>query len=243
MANHDIHIGTSGWHYKHWRKTFYPDNLRETDWLTYYSKIFNTVELNNSFYRMPATSTFEKWKASAPPGFNFAVKANRYITHSKKLQNAAQYADDFFQRASKLEGALGPILFQLSPHWDINTDRLADFTQALPVGPRYVFEFRNQTWYDRQVYEILRANNCAFCIYQLAGHLSPLEVTADFVYVRLHGPGGKYEGKYTDADLSEWARRCLSWQQRTKAVYIYFDNDQHGYAVENAKTLRTMTNT
>lgn len=240
MANTGIYIGTSGWHYKHWKKNFYPDGLREADWLTYYCKTFNTVELNNSFYRVPAASTFEKWRTSVPSGFDFAVKANRYITHSKKLQDLKESTADFVQRASQLENKLGPILFQLPPHWKINADVLANFAATLPRGIRYVFEFRNPTWYQPRVYEVLREHNCAFCIYQLAGHISPLEVTADFAYVRLHGPGGKYQGKYTDADLSAWSKRCLTWRESDKAVYIYFDNDQHGYAVENAKTLMAM---
>ncbi|MGV3762222.1 DUF72 domain-containing protein [Parapedobacter sp.] len=242
MATGNIYIGTSGWHYNHWKKNFYPENLKQPDWLSYYGETFHTGELNNSFYRTPNATTFEKWKTSVPPAFVFAVKANRFITHSRKLQGAQQFTTDFIQRSSQLDEKLGPILFQLPPYWSVDKEALADFANALPNGHRYVFEFRNQTWYDEEVYEILRANNCAFCIYELAGHLSPLEITADFVYVRLHGPGNKYEGKYTDTNLSEWSKRGRSWQHDDKTVYIYFDNDQHGYAVENAKTLKAMIN-
>ncbi|MGK6351473.1 DUF72 domain-containing protein [Parapedobacter sp. DT-150] len=237
MKTGTVHIGTSGWHYKHWKGIFYPDGLKDASQLQYYVQSFGTVEINNTFYRIPTEATFGKWAATASDGFLFAVKANRYITHLKKLHDVDTYADDFIQKASLLGPSLGPILFQLPPFWKVDTQRLADFVKALPKGPRYAFEFRNQSWYSDAVYEILHRHHCAFCIYELAGHLSPMEITAQFAYVRLHGPGGKYQGKYTDATLSEWAERCRQWQQRGKDVFIYFDNDQHAYAVDNAKEL------
>ncbi|MFC7522489.1 DUF72 domain-containing protein [Parapedobacter sp. GCM10030251] len=232
-----IYIGTSGWHYKHWKGVFYPEKLKERDQLSFYSKSFYTVEINNSFYRLPSESTFNNWKDQVPTDFLFAVKANRYITHLKKLNEVAEYTRDFVQLANHLGKKLGPFLFQLPPSWKLNLDRLSNFAEILPKGYRYAFEFRNQDWYVPGVYEVLRHHNCAFCIYELAGHQSPIEITADFAYVRLHGPGGKYQGKYSDATMSEWADRCRAWKQKGKDIFFYFDNDEKAYAVDNAKTL------
>lgn len=237
MASAKIYIGTSGWHYKHWKGVFYPKELTDSDQLSFYTQWFNTVEINNSFYRQPSESTFKKWKEQSPAGFLFSVKANRFITHLKKLHEAAAYTTNFVHLSALLGKKLGPFLFQLPPSWKLNLTRLSDFVNMLPKGYRYVFEFRNAEWYVTEVYEILRQHNCAFCIYELAGHQSPMEITADFVYVRLHGPGGKYEGKYTSTVLAKWAEQCRTWQQAKKNVFFYFDNDEKGYAVDNAHTL------
>lgn len=240
MAKGKIHIGTSGWHYKHWKEVFYPADVKETAQLQYYSKLFNTVEINNSFYMLPASKTFTEWKKTSPRGFIFSVKASRFITHMKKLKADAASIRRFFSHAGKLGEKMGPVLFQLPPKWKINAERLSQFLSRLPKGHRYTFEFRNHTWYDKSVYELLKKYNCAFCIYELEHHLSPLEVTADFVYVRLHGPGNKYQGSYTDTALKKWARQCRKWQEKGKDVYIYFDNDQAGFAAFNAKRLKEL---
>lgn len=235
-----IYIGTSGWHYKHWRGTFYPADTKDAGQFRYYQQYFDTVEINNSFYKLPAPSTFQGWKKESPARFIFAVKASRFITHMKKLKADKSSIQKFFTHAGKLEEKLGPILFQLPPKWKINAGRLAEFLAVLPAGHRYTFEFRNPTWYQEEVFALLRQYNCAFCIYHLEKHLSPLEVTADFVYIRLHGPGNKYQGSYTKRALQQWATRCRSWQQQKKDVYVYFDNDQAGYAAFNAQALREM---
>jgi uncharacterized protein YecE (DUF72 family) len=236
-----IHIGTSGWHYKHWVGTFYPEKTPPSKQFAYYSKVFKTVELNNPFYRLPTSATFAKWKHESPKDFLFGVKANRYITHMKKLDDVEESLNTFLKHASALENKLGPILFQLPPGWQLNIDRLAAFAKLLPDGPRYTFEFRNPTWYDPRVYSILREKNCAFCIYELAHHLSPIEVTADFVYIRLHGPGNKYQGSYSTRTLNTWAKRILQWQEEGTDTFIYFDNDQAGYAAFNAQKLLELT--
>jgi len=242
LALAKTHIGTSGWHYSHWQGVFYPDDLKAADQLSFYAERFQTVEINNSFYRRPRVSTFENWKDAVPAGFLFAVKANRFITHLKKLNGVLQSTLDFIHLAGHLREKLGPILFQLPPSWKVNPARLEEFTDGLPQEYRFAFEFRNASWHVPEVYEILRRNNCAFCIYELAGHQSPMEETADFVYVRLHGPHGKYQGKYTDEVMADWAQRCRKWQQKGKEVYIYFDNDEKGYAAENARQLNTLLN-
>ncbi|MGN6416255.1 MAG: DUF72 domain-containing protein [Pseudobacter sp.] len=242
MAKGNIYIGTSGWHYKHWKGTFYPDNIKPDEQFAFYAEHFSTVEINNSFYKLPEPGTFTAWRRSAPRNFLFAVKASRYITHMVKLKANRQSFDKFFSRVVKLEEKLGPILFQLPPRWKVNTERLATFLSQLPTGHRYTFEFRDHTWYTREVLDLLKKWNCAFCIYHLERHLSPLEVTADFVYIRLHGPGNKYQGSYSSRALSTWAARCKKWLQQKKDVYIYFDNDQAGYATKDALLLAKKIN-
>jgi uncharacterized protein YecE (DUF72 family) len=235
-----IYIGTSGWHYKHWIGTFYPDGTKEAEQLSFYIRHFQTVELNNSFYRLPLPQTFSNWKKAVPENFLFAVKGSRYISHLKKLNVEKNSVQLFFKSVKRLGEKLGPILFQLPPGWKINTQRLASFLKLLPRKFRYSFEFRNPSWYHEDVYLLLRKYKCAFCIYELQHHLSPKEVTADFVYVRLHGPGNKYQGSYDIKVLKSWARDCVRWQLQGKDVFIYFDNDQSGFAAFNALTLKKM---
>jgi uncharacterized protein YecE (DUF72 family) len=235
-----IHIGTSGWHYKHWKGLFYPAGMPSQDYLPHYLNYFRTVEINNSFYRLPSAETFATWRESVPEGFIFAVKASRYITHMKKLKDPQSSFGNFIQNVTALEEKLGPILFQLPPRWHCDPERLQQFLQALPAGLPYTFEFRDHSWYHERVYELLRQYNAAFCIYDLEQHLSPPEVTADFVYVRLHGPVGKYDGRYSDDVLSNWAATARTWQEAGKSVYIYFDNDIGGHAVVDAQRLQNL---
>jgi uncharacterized protein YecE (DUF72 family) len=237
MKKASLHIGTSGWHYKHWKGTYYPADIKDADQFSLYAQQFSTVEINNSFYKLPTPHTFTNWRKAAPKGFTFAVKASRYLTHMVKLKADKQSLRKFFTRATKLEEKLGPILFQLPPKWKVNVERLAHFLSALPAGHRYTFEFRNHTWYTEEVLAVLRQHNAAFCIYHLEHHLSPIWVTADFVYVRLHGPGNKYQGSYRLPALKKWAKLCRQWLNDHKDVYIYFDNDQEGYAAYNAQRL------
>ena len=237
-----IYIGTSGWHYKHWIGTFYPEGTKDAEQFSYYLKFFRTVELNNSFYRLPSKETFAGWRKAVPPGFIFAVKVSRYITHMKKLKDPKDSIRELFANALALKEKLGPVLFQLPPGWKINAERLEEFLKALPKGHRYVFEFRNESWYEKEIFDLLRKYNCAFCIYELNGHITPMEVTADFVYVRLHGPGAKYQGSYSDKVLQQWNRRFHAWMKEKKDVYVYFDNDQLGYAAFNAQYLSELNN-
>lgn len=240
MKKKKIWIGTSGWSYKHWRGTFYPDTLKVKDQFNYYCDRFKTVELNNPFYRLPEKSTFEKWKNAVPEDFLYAVKASRYITHMKKLSDPQESTIKFFSNIPSLGKSLGPVLFQLPPGWTLDEEKFRIFLESLPEDFRYTFEFRNKTWYENKVYSMLEKHNCAFCIYELNHHLSPEVVTADFVYIRLHGPGGKYQGSYDEKTLQKWADKCLKWQEDNKEVFIYFDNDQSGYAAFNAQSLQRL---
>ena len=234
-----IHIGTSGWSYKHWRGTFYPQEIKVKEHFNYYIQHFNTVEINNSFYRIPSEETFIKWGQVVNNDFIYVIKANRYITHIRKLQDPADSLALFMERVKLLGKHLGPVLFQLPPSLRPNLTILEIFLEELPKDFRYVFEFRNKEWYTEEVYLLLEKYNCAFCIYELAGHLSPIKVTADFVYIRLHGPGNKYQGNYPDATLQEWAEQCLQWAA-SKEVFVYFDNDEKGYAAFNALRLKQL---
>ncbi|WP_242917549.1 DUF72 domain-containing protein [Pontibacter liquoris] len=237
---HKIHIGTSGWHYKHWMGNFYPAGVKSKDFTNYYTRFFQTVEINNSFYKLPSAETFANWRAAVPDDFLFAVKASRYITHMKKLKEPQEGLSRLFHNINALEEKLGPILFQLPPMWKVNVDRLRQFLKLLPPYYRYTFEFRHPSWYAPEVLDLLREHQAAFCIYELEYHLSPLEVTADFVYVRLHGPEGKYAGSYSESALQGWAQQCKEWQQAGHDVYVYFDNDQLGYAAFNAMRLQEL---
>ena len=235
-----VHIGTSGWHYKHWVGTFYPPKTAASKMLAYYYQHFDTVELNNSFYRLPLKNALENWRDSTPDGFCFAAKGSRFLTHMKKLKDPEQGLERFFDAIDVLGKKLGPILFQLPPNWEIDVERFAYFLKALPKYHRYAFEFRNATWDVQEIYSLLERHRAAYCIFHLAGFQSPLAVTADLVYVRLHGPGGKYQGSYSDRDLSGWAQRIGDWQREGRTVYVYFDNDQAGYAAHNALKLKEL---
>lgn len=232
------HIGASGWHYKHWRGPFYPEKLPASKMLEFYCERFDTVEINNSFYRLPSPKALEAWRAATPKGFCFAVKGSRFLTHMKKLKDPESGLAKFMPRIEILGKKLGPILFQLPPFLECKPERLQTFLEALPKGHRYTFEFRNPGWHVPRVYDCLRKHRAAFCIFDLAGFHSPLEVTAGFVYVRLHGPGGAYQGSYSSDTLKIWAQRVQDWRHAGKSVYVYFDNDQSAFAVHNALELK-----
>jgi uncharacterized protein YecE (DUF72 family) len=237
---HAIYIGTSGWSYEHWKGCFYPQSLPARDFLGYYQQHFNSVEINNTFYRLPDEHTFLHWYETVPDDFVFSVKASRYISHMKKLKDPAETVPPFMQQVRLLGSKLGPILFQLPPRWRCNPQRLQAFLHALPAGYRYVFEFRDSSWFTPQTCQLLQQYNAAFCIYELDSKLSPLEVTADFVYLRLHGPAAAYCGSYSAKALEGWAKKIMGWQEAGKQVYCFFDNDEAGYAVQNAIQLKTM---
>ena len=235
-----IYIGTSGYHYQHWRNIFYPAGTQPAGYLAYYLQYFGTVEINNSFYRLPTAETFAAWRQAVPENFVFSVKASRFITHLKKLKDPQQSFGNFLQNVVALEEKLGPILFQLPPRWNCDLPRFEQFLGALPTGFLYTFEFRDHSWYNEEVYDLLQQYQAAFCIYDLEQHQSPILVTAHFVYIRLHGPLGKYNGSYSDETLHEWATQAVNWAQEGKAVDIYFDNDIGGHAVVDAQRLQNL---
>jgi uncharacterized protein YecE (DUF72 family) len=238
MTKGEIHIGTSGWHYKHWAGTFYPDSIMPNEQFEFYAKSFTTVEINNSFYRLPTPEIFTRWRKESPRNFIFVIKASRYITHQKKLKDPKQSTRKFFDNVKYLKDKLGAILFQLPPMWNVNVERFEAFLKVLPRKYRYAFEFRNDTWYTDEIFRLLKKYKCAFCTYELAGHTAPAVITADFVYLRLHGPGNKYQGCYTESQLLYWAKQVTVWRRKGLDVFVYFDNDQLGYAAHNALHLK-----
>ena len=235
-----IQIGTSGWHYKHWLGNFYPAEMKAPEMLRHYLKFFDTVELNNTFYHLPAEASFEGWRRGTPADFRFAVKGSRFITHMKKLNDVEEATWRFLGRAEILGRKLGPILFQLPPNLKINLERLETFLRLLPKTHRYTFEFREKTWMHEETYDLLRSFNAAYCIYEIEYYQSPIIVTADWTYVRLHGPGSKYQGLYGKKGLQPWKQRIEQWRTELKGIYFYFDNDQAGYAAADAQMLNRM---
>jgi uncharacterized protein YecE (DUF72 family) len=234
------YVGTSGWHYPHWQGPFYPHSLAPAAWLDYYACQFATVEINSSFYRLPSLAAVRAWREATPPGFTFAVKASRYITHMKKLRAPRQSLRALLSVTRALGKKCGPLLFQLPPHWRCNPERLAAFLRALPKNRECVFELRDRSWHNPEIYALLRRHNAAFCMYELAGFESPQVVTADFAYIRLHGPAAyAYGGCYTNSALEKWAERIRGWK-KLRRVYVYFDNDEAGYAARNALALRAL---
>jgi len=232
-----VYIGTSGWHYKHWKGPFYPADLPASKMLDYYSRHFDTVEVNNTFYKLPTEAAFAAWREGTPAGFLFALKGSRFLTHMKKLKDPQEGIARFMERAVVLGKKLGPILFQFPPWWEVNVERLETFLEALPAGHRFGFELRNPSWHTAEIYRLLRRYHAAFCAWELAGARSPLEVTADWTYVRLHGPGAAYQGSYDTAALAAWSARIRGWRRSLRAVYVFFDNDQGANAVHNAAAL------
>lgn len=210
-----IHIGTSGWQYDSWRRRFYPKDLPQAQWLPFYAERFETVEVNNTFYRLPKRETFVRWREVTPPGFLVTVKASRFITHIKRLKEPADSVRMFYERAEGLGDKLGPVLFQLPPFLKKDLPRLADFLPLLPAGHMAAFEFRNDSWFSDDVYALLKGAGAALCLSEREDNAPPpLVETAPWGYVRL-----RLE-HYSDADLQAWARRLgeTGWGQ----TYVYF---------------------
>ena len=231
------YIGTSGWHYDHWRGLYYPEGLPKPKWLEFHARQFNTVELNNSFYRLPSEKAFSTWWNSTPDEFVFAVKVSRFITHIKRLKNLGTALENFLSRATFLQNKLGPLLYQLPPNMKRNDTVLESFLSALPQECQHVFEFRNESWIDESVFRILERYNAGFCASDMPGFHCPLVATSGFAYIRFHGSERLYSSCYTNEELLQWAERITVLGKNLKAIYIYFNNDAEAFAVKNAMTL------
>ncbi len=233
-------VGTSGWTYPHWRGPFYPPDLPQSRWFEYYAARFRSVEINNTFYRLPGPETFDAWRDQAPAGFVYAVKASRYITHMKKLRDAAGPLSRLLECARRLRDHLGPILYQLPSNWQRDLERLRSFLGLLPGDLQHVFEFRHESWLVEETFALLERAGAGFCIMDLPGHETPVRVTGGLVYIRFHGPERAYEGSYSDEELAVWASRVGQLVRRGLKTYIYFNNDAHAYAVRDAERLRRL---
>lgn len=230
------HIGTSGWTYDHWLGRFYPKEGHGESRLRQYARTFRTVEINASFYRMPTPKAMQAWLAETPNNFVFAAKTSRFITHMKRLRDPEVHIPIFFGRIAEMAPKLGPLLIQLPGNFRADLDRLGRFCDLLPPH-RYALELRHESWWTDEVWDFLRARGLAFCLFHLAGRETPQAITADFVYVRLHGPGAAYQGSYDDAALDRWQDLVEGWLAEGRDVYVYFDNDEKAYAAEDARRL------
>ncbi len=244
----EIFIGTSGWVYSHWKEIFYPPKLPPSDYLNFYSRHFNTTEINSSFYHLPRATTFQKWYNQTPKDFVFSTKASRFITHIKRLESVEESWGQFIENALNLKEKLGPILFQFPPSFKAdreNIQRLKEFLQLLAnyslstthYPLKYAFEFRHKTWIDKKVFDLLKKYNVAWVISDSSRYPKSETITADFVYIRMHGPGALFASKYSDKDLKELAQKIAEYIKQGKDVFVYFNNDFYGYAPENAKEL------
>jgi uncharacterized protein YecE (DUF72 family) len=233
-----IHVGCSGWVYKHWRGTFYPEGLAQKRWFERYAEEFDTVEINNSFYRMPPAQTFDKWHDQAPTCFRYAVKANRFITHMKKLRDCEDALDTFLGLARRLKAFLGPILYQLPPSLHKDLPRLDAFLKQLPRSIEHVVEFRHKSWYDEEALALLDHRGVGFVTHDLVGLKSPRWASGRTAYVRFHGTKSKYRGRYSDEQMHNWAEWLRDQRAQGRSAWAYFNNDIGGDAIEDARNLK-----
>ncbi|HVV99982.1 MAG TPA: DUF72 domain-containing protein [Planctomycetaceae bacterium] len=232
----DIRIGTSGWVYPHWKEIFYPADLPESKWFAHYASVFDTVEINNTFYHLPSPETFDGWREQAPPGFVYAVKANRFLTHMKKLKDPQEPLKRMLSAVGRLKSRLGPILYHLPPHWKPNLERLREFCEALPKKLTHVFEFRDPAWLVEETFTLLREFGMNLCLHDAVPD-HPRQVTGPAIYVRFHGHVP--EGNYTHEQLRRWSE-WFEEHRRDHVTYVYFNNDLGGHAFRNAQSLREL---
>ena len=234
-----VRIGCSGWNYGHWRERVYPARLPPHRWLRHYSTLFDTVEVNNTFYRLPSPTAVANWVAESPPAFVFSVKASRYLTHIKRLTDVGAGLERFYEHIAPLVESpkLGPVLWQLPERFHRDDDRLAAALAHLPAG-RHCFEFRHQSWFVSAVYDLLRAYGAALVIGDHPGRpFQAYELTTDWTFVRFHYGHRGRNGNYSQRELEEWAERIEAWRESAE-VFAYFNNDWEGYAVRNGRWLR-----
>jgi uncharacterized protein YecE (DUF72 family) len=237
-----VYIGTSGWSYDGWKGPFYSEDVPKKDWLRWYGLQFDSTEVNGSFYRTPSLESVRAWRDQTPEGFVFSWKASKFITHWKRLGPTSRSSVQLMNtRLRALGHKLGPVLFQLPARFKADRDRLARFLKILSPRKRYAFEFREASWYETPILKMLREHNVALCLSDHHDAPAPWEVTADFAYVRGHGPSGEYKDRYPPSTMREWAKAIRQWRRRGIDVFCYFDNDQKSAAPKDAKQLRELT--
>jgi uncharacterized protein YecE (DUF72 family) len=235
-----IRVGCSGWIYRHWRTAFYPPDLPVKRWFAHYARHFDTVEINNSFYRQPSVTTFAAWAEQAPTGFRYAVKANRFITQAKKLKDCEEPLARVLTPLRLLGPSLGPVLYQLPPRFRINLARLESFLSLLPREITHVFEFREPSWLIDDTLELLARHGAGFCTHDMPGSATPRWAAGPVAYLRLHGGGGKYWGRYSDEALAGWADWLIEQQAAGREAWAYFNNDIDGHAIADALNLKRL---
>jgi uncharacterized protein YecE (DUF72 family) len=238
-AGRPVRIGCSGWNYRDWRERVYPAGMPARLWLQQYSTLFDTVEVNTTFYRLPSRDAVANWAAQTPPDFLFAVKASRYLTHIKRLTDLGQGVKRFYERIEPLidAGKLGPVLWQLPGNFKCDLERLGAALEQLPSG-RHCFEFRHPSWFSEDVYKVLRRHEVALVIGDTPERrFQTYEMTADWTFLRFHHGTRGRRGNYSARELDEWGRRLSAWRRRVQ-VLAYFNNDWEGFAVQNALALK-----
>jgi uncharacterized protein YecE (DUF72 family) len=238
-----VRVGCSGWNYRDWRGRVYPKGCPPSRWLEYYATLFNTVEVNSTFYRLASRDAAAKWVGQTPDDFVFAAKASRYLTHVKKLTQLEQGIERYYERLEPLvaSGKLGPIVWQLPPWFKRDDERLASALSALPDG-RHCFEFRHPTWFTDDVYSLLRDHGVALVIGDRKGlEFQTHEFTTDWTLVRFHRGSRGRRGNYSESELETWKRRLTQWRRKVE-IYAYFNNDQEAFAVQNALWMRRALN-
>ncbi len=244
----EIYIGTSGWHYSHWNGIFYPKEVTGYNELRYFSEQFNTVENNSSFYRISKESTYKTWSRMTPAdGFRFSLKLNKLITHINRLEltdEVKERCEYILTSTQVLEDKLGCIVIQLPPSFKTETKKLEKFfsfftarARTLKYPPDIAIEFRNAYWFTKDVYTLLKKYNIALVSAQSSRYPGVREITADIGYIRLHGPEKLFASEYSTEQLQDWAAFIMKASKKTKRIYVYFNNDFHGYALKNAKEL------
>jgi uncharacterized protein YecE (DUF72 family) len=236
---HRVRVGCSGWNYSDWRERIYPKGLAASKWLEHYATLFDTVEVNNTFYRLPRVEAVARWVEQSPPGFVFAVKASRYLTHVKRLKELGDGIERFYAHIEPLARSpkMGPVLWQLPRTFKRDDVRLADALGSLPPG-RHCFEFRHESWFVGETYELLRRHGAALVIGDHPERpFQSHELTADWTFIRFHYGRRGRNGNYSERELEEWAARIEDWRRRVE-VYALFNNDWHGYAVDNGLWLQ-----
>jgi len=235
--NNQIYIGTSGWSYKHWKGIFYPENVKQKDWFKYFTTRYSTVEINNTFYNLPEKYIFEKWRNAVPGNFIYAVKANRIITHIKKLKDVETELNNFLENVRELKEKLGIILFQFPPQFKVDKNRLEYFLHQIPHNLNYVFEFRNPSWWSDEIFELLHKFQISFCNFEMPQLATPRISTSEIVYIRFHNPFDKNLSHFENYILEDWANYILKSKYEGKKVFAYFNNDLFGHAITDADNL------
>jgi uncharacterized protein YecE (DUF72 family) len=244
MATGKIHIGTSGWSYKHWREKFYPEELKPTEYLHYYADHFQTTEINTSFYHLPKPATIAAWMQMVNARFKFCPKISRFITHIKKLNDPETTLPRFFEIFDPVQKHLGPVLLQLPPNLAFHADKATHFFDVLHTykGYHFALEPRHESWLNEEAAAVLHKYKIAFVIAESGGRWPSGElVTAKDIYVRFHGPDGSYAQSYEDKVLKDWARKMTDWKEDGHLVWVFFNNDGNAYAIQNAKRLKELT--
>jgi uncharacterized protein YecE (DUF72 family) len=236
-----LYVGTSGWTYSDWRGRFYPKDIAQKNWLAWYVAHFGSVEINGSFYRTPSIEAVEQWRARTPSHFRFAWKASKFITHWKRLGSNSENSIALMEsRLAALGSKCRIVLFQLPSRFHANCDLLSGFLEMLPSQYHYAFEFRHKSWYEAPILDLLRRYDVALCLSDHHEAPTPWIATSHYIYIRGHGPTGRYRGSYSDETLRTWAKHVRRWRSNHEAIYIFFDNDQKSAAPKDAKRLMAL---